>query len=393
MALDKVKTLARNLGLTTMSKRLVLSYVIDWLVIFLIAGLGGLFNFIEPYKRPFSLLDLSISFPYITPELVPYEYLIFICGMAPAIIIALISLLLVPGPRHCRSLNRSQIIRLKFWEFERGWAGFCLSLAIGFFITQSMKNVFGKPRPNLLERCQPDLDNIASHRVGGWGEDISARWTLVSASICTNNNRRVLDDGFRSFPSGHSSFSWSAMLYLSLFLCSKFAITIPFMRTNSTNEVAGLQSDESGRLLSSENNRRPSTDDSQDKPLHFRPASARRPTQDTTPIRKQAATPPNHLIIVAVFPLGVAIWICSTRFVEFYHFGFDIISGSLIGIASAWFSFRWYHLPIRSGQGWAWGARNPRRAFGIGVGTANYGDEGIEGSHKRTDDIELNAAR
>ena len=184
------------------------------IVIFLIAGLGGIFNWVEPYKRPFSLLDLSISYPFIHLELVPVEYLLYICGFAPAIIIVLVTLLFVPGPRHCRTLNRAQIIRLKFWEFEKGWAGFCLSIAIAFFITQSMKNLFGKPRPNLLARCQPDLANISAHQVGGWGEDISARWTLVDAGICTNTNVRVVNDGFRSFPSGHSSFSWSAMLYL-----------------------------------------------------------------------------------------------------------------------------------------------------------------------------------
>jgi len=184
------------------------------LVIMLIAGLGGLFNYVEPYKRPFSLLDLTISYPYIHPELVPVQTVLYVCGFAPAIVIALVVLLLVPGPRHCRSLNKAQIVRLKFWEFEKGWAGFCLGLAISFFITQSMKNIFGKPRPNLLARCQPDLTNIAAHQVGGYGEDISARWTLVDASICTTTNKRVLTDGFRSFPSGHSSFSWAAMFYL-----------------------------------------------------------------------------------------------------------------------------------------------------------------------------------
>lgn len=84
-----------------------------------------------------------------------------------------------------------------------------------------------------------------------------------------------------------------------------------------------------------------------------------------------------HLLILAALPLCVAVWICSTRYAEFYHFGFDLIGGSLIGALSAWFAFRWYHLPIRSGRGWAWGARSRKRAFGIGVGTAGYvGEEG-----------------
>lgn len=94
----------------------------------------------------------------------------------------------------------------------------------------------------------------------------------------------------------------------------------------------------------------------------------------TVPPRNQAASPPTHLIIFAGIPVAVAVYVCSTRFVEFYHFGFDLISGSLIGIGSAWFAFRWYHLPIGRGSGWAWGPRSKDRAFGIGVGIGNYAD-------------------
>lgn len=72
-----------------------------------------------------------------------------------------------------------------------------------------------------------------------------------------------------------------------------------------------------------------------------------------------------------------AIYVCSTRFTDFRHFGFDLLFGSLIGITCAWFSFRWYHLPITRGAGWAWGPRSYERAWGIGVGVGSYvGTEG-----------------
>lgn len=91
-------------------------------------------------------------------------------------------------------------------------------------------------------------------------------------------------------------------------------------------------------------------------------------------IKDLAAAPPNYLLIVALFPVGVAFYICSTRYVQYWHHGFDIIFGALIGILTAWFSFRWYHLPLSRGQGWAWGARSSNRAWGIGVGTGGYVD-------------------
>lgn len=76
-------------------------------------------------------------------------------------------------------------------------------------------------------------------------------------------------------------------------------------------------------------------------------------------------------------PIATAIYVSSTRFTDFRHFGFDLLFGSFIGITTSWFSFRWYHLPITRGAGWAWGPRSYQRAWGIGVGVGSYvGTEG-----------------
>lgn len=205
------------------SARIILSYILDWVVIIAIAAAGGGLNFVKPYHRPFSLLDLNFSYPIVT-ELISTGTLVLVALVAPALIIVIVVALFVPGRNVSRALNRWQLIRLKLWEWEKGWAGLGLSLATAFFITQGAKNMFGKPRPDMLARCQPDLSNVAAHVVGGYGQDISERWTLVSSSICTQTDAKTLDDGFRSFPSGHSSFSWAGLLYLTLFLCSKFSI-------------------------------------------------------------------------------------------------------------------------------------------------------------------------
>src|ERR1700712_5541577 len=86
--------------------------------------------------------------------------------------------------------------------------GLALSLALAFFFTQGMKNLFGKPRPDMLSRCIPDMspESIRTHTVGGgYGSIFNPEWVLVSAAICTNTDTALVDDGFRSFPSGHAS--------------------------------------------------------------------------------------------------------------------------------------------------------------------------------------------
>ncbi|KAK5134414.1 hypothetical protein LTR08_006461 [Meristemomyces frigidus] len=352
----------------------VLSYVLDWLCIVGIAAAGGGINFLTPNMRPFSLLDLTISLPLVT-ESISTSTLVLVSLVAPAIIILLVVLIFVPGRNVSRKFSRSEIIRIKLWELHGGIIGLALAVATAFFITQGSKNLFGKPRPDLLDRCQPDLANIAAHVVGGYGQDISARWTLVSASICTQRDASILNDGFRSFPSGHSSFSWSGLLYLTLFLCSKFNIALPYLpiQPQGHDSVQARPSDPIPLLpLHARDETEDSVKRSDESAAHLRGSSQVPEPRHPVSIRELAASPPVYLIIPAFLPVAVAFYICSTRFAQFYHHGFDIISGSLIGIVTAWISFRWYHLPLSRGQGWAWGSRSRSRAFGISVGTEGY---------------------
>ncbi|KAK5112819.1 hypothetical protein LTR85_011153 [Meristemomyces frigidus] len=358
------------------SVRLILSYILDWIIIIAIAAAGGGLNSVTPYHRPFSLLNLDISFPLVT-ESISTSTLVIVSLVAPAVIIFLVVAIFVPGRNVTRSMQRSQILRMKLWEFEKGWAGLALAVATAFFITQGAKNLFGKPRPDLLARCQPDLSNIAAHVVGGFGQDISARWTLVSSSICTNQDASVVNDGFRSFPSGHSSFSWSGLLYLTLFLCSKFSIAIPYLplQPSASDSIPTSSKDQEMLPLHTREDSEQAAKANDGPSSNMSGTSASAPSHPVS-IRNTAASPPVYLIVPAFVPIAVAFYIGSTRYAQFYHHGFDIISGSLIGILTAWFSFRWYHLPLSRGQGWAWGSRSRSRAFGIGVGTGGYMEEG-----------------
>lgn len=376
---------------TPYSKRLILSYLLDWVIIAVLVVVGGFLQLVRPNHRPFTLLSLDNSFPLLT-ETVPIWLAAVLAVAVPALVILIVALVFVPGFSVVRRMDRKRMWKLKLWELERGIAGLALSLAGAFFITQCLKNLFGKPRPNMLARCQPNLDDIARFAVGGYGQDISPRWTLVSHEICTSTDLDVLDDGFRSFPSGHSSVSWAGLLYLTLFLCSKFNIAIPSLPavwSPRRSENQSLQQEQEMMPLQQNGQSSGAPKDSvtfegETAYTGYQPDMAHRNPAHPFQIRHLAASPPNHLLILAFTPVGIAVWIGATRYSDFYHFGFDIIFGSLIGIFTAWFSFRWYHLPLSRGHGWAWGARSLDRAFGIGVGTDGY--VGDIGARKRNDD-------
>ena len=136
--------------------------------------------------------------------------------------------------------------------------GLGVSLAVAFLVTDGTKNLVGKPRPDLLARCDPDLSRILNSTVGGIGDQVNEGINLVSWTICRNPGS-ILDDGFRSFPSGHSScmvfipdimfsltdlhavtVSFAGLTYLTLFLCAKLAISIPFLRYDNTSHRSVL---------------------------------------------------------------------------------------------------------------------------------------------------------
>ncbi|KAL9116496.1 MAG: hypothetical protein Q9187_006978, partial [Circinaria calcarea] len=201
-----MKTPMLSHGVQRISKSLIASYIFDWIIIIVIAIVGGLFSKISPNRRPFSLVDSTIAFPY-SEEKVSTVTLALVCLVAPAIIIIPICLIFVPGPTVSKDVPKSLRWRRKLWEWNTAWLGLALALASAFFLTQGSKNLFGKPRPDLLSRCDPDLANFQNFVLGqrGPGEGFGGGALLVSWQICRQTNRAILNDGFSSFPSGHSS--------------------------------------------------------------------------------------------------------------------------------------------------------------------------------------------
>ncbi|KAI1832116.1 hypothetical protein DTO027I6_9514 [Penicillium roqueforti] len=349
--------------LAAISKLLVLSYIIDWIFIIGIALIGYGFYKQPPNHHPFSLTDPTISYP-LTKETVTTKTLLLVCLFAPAIIILLFSWLLVPAKATSSTSTSNpgspkspaaQYIRRKFWEWNVGWMGLALALASTWTATQGLKALIGKPRPDLLARCNPDVARIAEFTVGGLGESVRGAATLVSWEICRDRSSSLRIDGFASFPSGHSSFSFAGLIYLTLWLCSKFSVAFPYLP------------------------RYPIEDQSY--------------SDDSLSVRKRGAAPPVYLMLIAFFPTATACFIAGSRWFNYRHNGFDILFGAAIGLFFAYIAFNMYHLPIRRGGGWAWGARSRRRAFVRGVGfPSSLGTDGWADERGLDVDVEGAAA-
>ncbi|TAQ88533.1 Phosphatidate phosphatase/4-nitrophenylphosphatase [Chlorociboria aeruginascens] len=357
------------------SVALILSYVLDWIIIIAAAGVGAAFSRTTPNKRPFSILNPDISFPYVVHEKISSALLIICSLIIPAVIILFVALVFVPGPTVPKSVPKALIWRRKLWEWHAGWLGLALSLVAAFLITSGMKNLSGKPRPDLLSRCSPDLANMTKFAAGGY-LDTQGGVLLVTPSICQNTDIHIMNDAFRSFPSGHSSTSAAGLVYLSLFLASKLTSTIPFLSPSTYSRVTKYRSAfpyrAQGRIQRFQQSTSPTHAGKEAYSADDEPSNPTGHNDKIIALRNQAAAPPVYLLVFAVIPFFAAIYIASTRWSDFRHHGFDIFFGFFIGTTTAIFSFRYYHLPINQGAGWSWGPRSRDRSFWAGVGIGNY---------------------
>ncbi|KAJ3455599.1 hypothetical protein MRS44_017081 [Fusarium solani] len=337
-------------GARHISMRLLLSYALDWLALIVVAAIAALLGRIEPNKRPFSLVDPDISFPFTAHETVPPYLLLTLSAVIPICVIAIVSLVFVPGPTVPKDTPKALVWKRKLWELHVGWLGLALALISAWFFTEGMKNMYGKPRPDLLSRCEPDVEDAQKYVVGGYaGESINGQ--LFSADICQQKDSHKLNDGFRSYPSGHSSFSAAGLIYTSLFLASKFAVTIPFVVPASVSAGSTTHAAFPSRMHSEVD--------------HY------------SVFASPSRCAPIYLLVITLMPFCVAVFVASSRWFDFRHHGFDILFGFLMGTITSIYAFRYYHLPIQEGAGWAWGHRSEDRAFWAGVGRLGYvGDAG-----------------
>ncbi|KAK9116217.1 hypothetical protein Sjap_015164 [Stephania japonica] len=95
--------------------------------------------------------------------------------------------------------------RRNVYDLHQSILGLLLSVLITGAMTDGFKDAVGEPRPDFFWRCFPD------------GNDVYNRFGDV---IC-HGKKSDLKDGYKSFPSGHTSWSFAGLGFLSLYLAGK----------------------------------------------------------------------------------------------------------------------------------------------------------------------------
>jgi len=72
----------------------------------------------------------------------------------------------------------------RLWELNCGILGLFLAQGAAFVITGSLKNLVGKPRPDLISRCNPSA-NATDAPI----------WGLSTKDICNQEDHAIMQDG------------------------------------------------------------------------------------------------------------------------------------------------------------------------------------------------------
>ncbi|KAK3842589.1 MAG: phosphatidic acid phosphatase type 2/haloperoxidase [Linnemannia gamsii] len=183
------------------TKALFWSYGKDWGLVFFVLAAFTYIDSLEPYHRQFSVQDVTIQHPFAKKETIPIWLCFVLAFILPGAIIGCIAV----------------FHRKSYTDLHNGLLGLFLAQALVLIVTDSIKITVGRPRPDFLDRCFEIYDKAAAGTPVGILTDPDNM--LSASSLCTRTE--LLKDGFKSFPSGHSSFSFGGLGYLSLYLAGK----------------------------------------------------------------------------------------------------------------------------------------------------------------------------
>ena len=161
----------------------------------------------------FSLDNIAIQYPHATVERVPVSIRWLHSKLPPLVYVAL--LIHNKSPYNMLYAGVVPLLVLLLWAaaFQPGVhkahvtiLGLFISLSLSSFLADVVKNAVGRPRPDLIARCKP-AKGTPEHE-------------LVTIDVCTQQDQHKLHDGWRSFPSGHSSFAFGGLGFLALYVLS-----------------------------------------------------------------------------------------------------------------------------------------------------------------------------
>jgi membrane-associated phospholipid phosphatase len=160
----------------------------DWLILVLLVVIEIILNIIHPFYR-FVGKDMLTDLKYpLKDNTVPVWSVPIYAVLLPIVVFLLV-----------------YIRRREVYDLHHSILGLLFAVLITGVLTDAIKDGVGRPRPDFFWRCFPD------------GNDFYDKWGDV---ICHGKDS-VIREGHKSFPSGHTAWSFAGLGFLSLYLAGK----------------------------------------------------------------------------------------------------------------------------------------------------------------------------
>jgi len=210
----------------SIEKKKFVSVISDWVVLGVVLLLLWITSKIQPFERQFRLDDITISHPYKGDTV----------KMSHLIIFGLVSLfIIITGFQYYKRSLR--------YSYHQALIGILFAISLSTLFSHVVKAFVGRYRPDFISLCDVDFDKVQEHYDKfnissgvGYGPRI-----LFDTSICKTSKKNLFEER-RSFPSGHSSFAFCVMSYLSLYIAGQihlmdkksyiwkyFVVFVPYM--------------------------------------------------------------------------------------------------------------------------------------------------------------------
>ncbi|KAL5726569.1 hypothetical protein ACHQM5_009603 [Ranunculus cassubicifolius] len=229
----------------------------DWLILLLLGAIIVGLNVIHPFYR-FVGKDMMTDLKYpLKSNTVPTWAVPMYAVLLPIVIFVFV-----------------YYRRRDVYDLHHSILGLLFSVLVTGVLTDAIKDGVGRPRPDFFWRCFPDGKDFYDH---------------LGDVICHGKDS-VIKEGHKSFPSGHSSWSFAGLGFLSLYLAGKIQVF-----------------DGRGHVAK---------------------------------------------ICIVIFPLLAACLVGISRVDDYWHHWTDVFAGGILGLTIATFCYRQFFPAPYSDNGW-----------------------------------------
>uniref|UniRef100_A0A7N0UDW4 Phosphatidic acid phosphatase type 2/haloperoxidase domain-containing protein n=1 Tax=Kalanchoe fedtschenkoi TaxID=63787 RepID=A0A7N0UDW4_KALFE len=161
----------------------------DWVTLLVLVVLDVILNVIEPFHR-FVGEDMMTDLKYpLKGNTVPFWAVPVIAVLIPVAVFLVY-----------------YIIRRDVYDFHHAILGLLYAVLVTGVITDAIKDGVGRPRPDFFWRCFPDGQAV---------------FDPITKDVACTGIKSVIKEGHKSFPSGHTSWSFAGLGFLAWYIAGK----------------------------------------------------------------------------------------------------------------------------------------------------------------------------